>query len=76
MRPVDAVVCDIVYNPLETELLREARLKGLRAVDGLGMLLHQAAPGFEKWFGVRPDVTPALREAVLAALDARESGRT
>ena len=71
-----AVICDIVYNPLETELLREARVKGLRAVDGLGMLLHQAAPGFEKWFGVRPDVTPALREAVLAALDARESGRT
>ncbi len=70
-----AVICDIVYNPLETELLHEARVRGLRAVDGLGMLLHQAAPGFEKWFGVRPDVTPALRKAVLAALDARESGR-
>jgi shikimate dehydrogenase len=69
-----ATVCDIVYNPLETELLREARLKGLRTVDGLGMLLHQAAPGFEKWFGVRPEVTPQLREAVLAALHARESG--
>jgi shikimate dehydrogenase len=71
-----ATVCDIVYNPLETELLREARLKGLRTVDGLGMLLHQAAPGFEKWFGVRPEVTPQLREAVLAALHTRESGRS
>jgi shikimate dehydrogenase len=71
-----ATVCDIVYNPLDTELLREARLKGLRTVDGLGMLLHQAAPGFEKWFGVRPEVTPQLREAVLAALHTRESGRS
>lgn len=66
-----AVVCDIVYHPLETGLLKQARERGLSAVDGLGMLLHQAVPGFEKWFGMRPTVTPALRAAVLAAIDAR-----
>ena len=68
----DATVCDIVYSPLETGFLSEARRRGLRAVDGLGMLLHQAVPGFEIWFGVRPEVTPELRQAVLAAIDARE----
>lgn len=68
----DATVCDIVYSPLETGLLSEARRRGLRAVDGLGMLLHQAAPGFEIWFGVHPEVTPELREMVLAAIEARE----
>jgi shikimate dehydrogenase len=67
----DATVCDIVYSPLETGLLSEARRNGLRAVDGLGMLLHQAVPGFEKWFGVRPEVTQDLRKTVLAALEAR-----
>jgi shikimate dehydrogenase len=56
-----AVVADIVYNPLETPLLRAARAKGLAAVDGLGMLMHQAAPGFESWFGKRPEVTQGLR---------------
>lgn len=65
MRP-DAVVADIVYAPLETNLLRDARGRGLQAVDGLGMLLHQAVPGFEKWFGVRPAVTEDLRSLVLA----------
>jgi shikimate dehydrogenase len=70
-----AVICDIVYYPLETALLQQARQKGLKAVDGLGMLLHQAVPGFEKWFGVRPEVTPGLRQAVLAAVKARESGQ-
>jgi shikimate dehydrogenase len=70
----NAAVCDIVYHPLETALLQQAREKGLSAVDGLGMLLHQAVPGFEKWFGVRPEVTPALKEAVLAAADVREGG--
>jgi shikimate dehydrogenase len=60
------VVCDIVYVPLETELLAKARAAGLRTVDGLGMLLHQAVPGFEKWFGVRPEVTPELRDLVVA----------
>ncbi|MGR3494493.1 shikimate dehydrogenase [Citreimonas sp.] len=60
------VVSDLVYAPLETRLLRIARERGCRTVDGLGMLLHQAVPGFERWFGRRPDVDAALREAVLA----------
>jgi shikimate dehydrogenase len=59
------IVSDIVYVPLETPLLAAARARGLRAVDGLGMLLHQAVPGFEKWFGVRPEVTPELRALVI-----------
>ena len=63
-----AVVNDIVYTPLETDLLRRARGMGLYAADGLGMLLHQAVPGFEKWFGVRPQVTPELRSLILADL--------
>ncbi len=66
--PVDAVVADIVYSPLETRLLAAARARGNRAVDGLGMLLHQAVPGFERWFGVRPEVTPELRAQVAATL--------
>ncbi len=61
------VVADIVYAPLETALLKAARDRGLRAVEGLGMLLHQAVPGFEAWFGVRPVVDAALYE--LAAGD-------
>lgn len=61
-----AVVADIVYAPLETPLLAQARARGLRAVEGLGMLLHQAAPGFERWFGARPSVTPQLRALVEA----------
>lgn len=56
----DAVVTDLVYVPLETPLLRSARTHGLVGVDGLGMLLHQAVPGFEKWFGVRPEVSSEL----------------
>jgi shikimate dehydrogenase len=68
--PPEAVVCDIVYAPLETPLLRDARARGLRAVDGLGMLLHQAAPGFERWFGVRPEVTPELRALIAADVEA------
>jgi shikimate dehydrogenase len=63
-----AVVCDIVYTPLDTNLLRRARLMGLRVADGLGMLLHQAVPGFEKWFGIRPEVTPELRALIVADL--------
>jgi shikimate dehydrogenase len=66
--PKDAVVADIVYSPLETKLLAAARARGNRAVDGLGMLLHQAVPGFERWFGVRPRVTPELRAHVAASL--------
>lgn len=57
---------DIVYIPLETPFLAQARAAGLRCVDGLGMLLHQAVPGFEHWFGVRPDVTDELRQIILA----------
>jgi shikimate dehydrogenase len=71
----NAIVCDIVYHPLETSLLRQAKETGLAAVDGLGMLLHQAVPGFEKWFGVRPEVTSGLRQAVLQAIAERESSR-
>ncbi len=67
----DCVVCDIVYVPLETELLARARAAGLRTVDGLGMLLHQAVPGFEKWFGVRPEVTPELRALVVADIEGK-----
>lgn len=64
--PSSALVTDIVYQPLETPLLALARAGGYRVVDGLGMLLHQARPGFEAWFGRAPAVTPALRDFVLA----------
>ncbi|HVI90780.1 MAG TPA: shikimate dehydrogenase [Dongiaceae bacterium] len=64
--PVEAVVDDIVYVPLETPLLAQARQRGNYVVDGLGMLLHQARPGFAAWFGVEPEVTPALRDFVFA----------
>ena len=64
--PKHAVVDDIVYVPLDTPLLAQARAGGLRAVGGLGMLLHQAAPGFERWFGVRPRVSAELRALVEA----------
>ncbi len=64
--PTEAVVNDIVYTPLETKLLAAARARGNRVVDGLGMLLHQARPGFEAWFGTKPEVTAALRQHVLA----------
>jgi shikimate dehydrogenase len=63
--PLQAVVNDIVYSPLETPLLAAARARGNPAVDGLGMLLHQARPGFAAWFGVEPEVTPDLRRFVL-----------
>jgi shikimate dehydrogenase len=66
--PRTAIVTDIVYVPLVTPLLGEAQSLGLRTVDGLGMLLHQAVPGFEAWFGVRPEVTPALRAEIEATL--------
>ena len=59
-----AVAADLVYVPLETEFLKSAAAHGLVAVDGLGMLLHQAVPGFEKWFGVRPEVTPELYDLI------------
>ncbi|TPL94072.1 shikimate dehydrogenase [Mesorhizobium sp. B2-3-12] len=66
--PDHAVVNDIVYVPLETPLLAAARARGLKTVDGLGMLLNQAVPGFERWFGVRPKVTAELRALIVADL--------
>lgn len=63
--PAGGVVSDLVYAPLETDLLATARARGLAAVDGLGMLLHQGVAGFEAWFGVRPRVTEELRAWVL-----------
>lgn len=66
--PSSAVVVDIVYRPLETPLLKAAKGRGHLTVDGLGMLLHQARPGFATWFGVDPAVTPALRAFVLAEM--------
>ena len=62
----NAVVTDLVYAPLDTAFLVKAREKGCVTVDGLGMLLHQAVPGFERWFGERPEVDDDLRNAVLA----------
>lgn len=61
-----AVVTDLVYAPLRTRLLEEAASIGCVTVDGLGMLIHQGAPAFERWFGVRPEVDDAVRAAVLA----------
>jgi shikimate dehydrogenase len=65
-----AIVTDIVYVPLETPLLRRAAEAGFVTVDGLGMLLHQAVPGFERWFGVRPTVTADLRRIIVDDLEA------
>lgn len=62
----DTLVTDIVYVPQVTPFLAKAQAHGLNTVDGLGMLLHQAVPGFERWFGVRPEVTPALRDLIIA----------
>ena len=67
--PKSALVTDIVYTPLRTPLLAEAEAQGLKIVDGLGMLLHQAVPGFAAWFGVTPEVTPQLRSRLVATLD-------
>ena len=66
--PKTSLVTDIVYTPLITPLLADAQAHGLHIVDGLGMLLHQAVPGFADWFGVRPEVTPALRARIEATL--------
>lgn len=68
--PDHALVTDIVYVPIETPLLTAAARRGLKTVDGLGMLLHQAVPGFERWFGRRPDVTPELRAMIAADIEA------
>jgi shikimate dehydrogenase len=66
--PPQAVVADLVYVPLETQLLAAAKARGLKTADGLGMLLHQAVRGFELWFGQRPLVTSDLRTLVEADL--------
>ncbi len=71
--PKTALVNDIVYNPLQTELLKSAAARGNTTIDGLGMLLHQAVPGFEAWFGKTPKVTKALRKHVLNALVERNA---
>jgi shikimate dehydrogenase len=65
----EGLVTDIVYVPLMTPLLRHAQMQGRPIADGLGMLLHQAVPGFEKWFGQRPTVTPELRALIVADLE-------
>jgi shikimate dehydrogenase len=67
----DCIVADLVYVPLVTPLLAAARARDLRTVDGLGMLLHQAVPGFEKWFGVRPEVTGELRDLLVADIEGK-----
>lgn len=64
LRP-GAIVNDLVYTPLRTRLLATAEDRGCRVVDGVGMLLHQAVPGFERWFGKRPEVDENVRAAVL-----------
>ena len=69
--PAAAIVADIVYVPLETPLLAAARARGLAGVDGLGMLLHQARPGFEAWFGATPRVDATLRAVVSADIPPR-----
>ena len=66
--PGDAVVADLVYTPIETPLLKAARARGNTVVDGLGMLIHQARPGFEAWFGVAPEVTEDLRAFLISSL--------
>jgi len=67
--PPGAIVTDIVYVPLETPLLSAAKARGLETVDGLGMLLHQAVPGFFRWFGRAPSVTSDLRALVIADME-------
>jgi shikimate dehydrogenase len=66
--PKGAIVTDIVYRPLMTGLLKQAQERGHKIVDGLGMLLYQAQPGFEAWFGVKPEITPTLRAHMIEAL--------
>ena len=69
--PASLVIADNVYVPLETPLLSAARARGLRTVDGIGMLLHQAVPGFRAWFGVEPHVDDELRQFMIADLPSR-----
>ena len=62
----NTLVTDIVYTPLNTPLLENAAKRGCRTVDGLGMLIHQAIPGFERWFGMKPDVSENLRKLLIS----------
>jgi shikimate dehydrogenase len=64
--PFSALVSDVIYAPLETRLLKDARIRGNATVNGLGMLLHQARPAFNSWFNVMPEVTPELRKVITA----------
>jgi shikimate dehydrogenase len=64
--PQHALVGDLIYNPPETPLLTAARMRGNVTVNGLGLLLNQARPAFNAWFGIMPEITPALREAIAA----------
>ena len=66
--PLSALVSDIIYVPMQTPLLAQAMARGNPEVNGLGMLLHQARPAFASWFGLMPEVTPALRQAIEATL--------
>ena len=66
--PKDVAICDLIYNPLETDLIKRARARGNRAMNGLGMLMHQAVPAFAAFFGLEPKVTPALRDELERAL--------
>lgn len=72
--PADAIVHDVVYVPLETNLLKAAKARGLRTVDGLGMLLHQAGEGFRHWFGRTPEVTAELRKLLADDIRAKTPG--
>lgn len=72
--PQSAVVYDVVYVPLETGLLKQAKARGLRTVDGLGMLLHQAVEGFRRWFGQQPEVTAELRRILEDDIRAKTPG--
>jgi shikimate dehydrogenase len=67
-----AAVCDIVYNPLQTQLLKDAAARGHKTIDGLEMLMHQAVPSFHAFFGKEPEVTPALRDALVKVLRERQ----
>ena len=67
--PKNSIVADIIYVPLKTKLIKTAEKLGLKTVPGLGMLLHQAVPGFSHWFGVRPNVTKDLFDLVARDID-------
>jgi len=73
--PKTALVHDIVYNPINTPLLRNAKNNKLKTADGLGMLLHQAAPGFEKWFGIFPEVHQELKNLILDELKTTKNNK-